>query len=156
MSISLKKIHHLIRYFVLIGIIVFIAYIKHWQDDIFLILIGPSIFLAYNARQTIGSLITLPDSEMVNYLAFLMPLCLLYFGLLGFQLKQLWNERGKIRFLSLFAMIVFILYVHYASWKNLAPYFITPRPPSVPAPSLYQHAVSNEPLGNNEGQTLSV
>jgi hypothetical protein len=47
---------------------------------------------------------------------------------IGFQLKQLWNERGSIRFVSLGALILFLLYMHYIAWKNLSLYFIPAGP----------------------------
>ena len=137
MAISLKKIHHLIRYFIIIGVVVFVGYIKHWQDDIFLMLIGPVLYLAYTVKQLVLSLVSLPESEALNYYGFLMPFCVLYFGLLGFQLKQLWNERGKIRFLSLFALITFLAYIHYTAWGNLSNYFLAPGAPSLASTSLH-------------------
>ena len=156
MAFSLKKIHHLIRYFVILGLVVFVGYLKHWQDDVFLALIGPAIYLAYTAKGLITSVIALPGSETVHYFGFLMPLCIVYFGLLGFQLKQLWNERGKVRFLSMFALIVFVFYIHYAAWGSLSTYFIAPRAPSIPTASLHQRPPANGALGNNEGQPARV
>ena len=155
MAFSLKKIHHLIRYFVLLGIVIFVGYVKRWQDPLFLLLIGPALYLAYTLKQAVISLISLPPSEMINYYAFLMPVCLLYFGLLGFQLKQLWNERGKIRFVSLFALIVFVIYIHYSAWGNLSSYFFIPDPPALPA-STNLRPIANGPLGDNQGQALKV
>ena len=152
MAISLKKIHHLIRYFVIIGIAVFVGYLKRWQDEVFLILIGPALYLAYTLKALIASLVALPESEGLNYFGFLMPFCVFYFGLLAFFLKQLWNERGKIRFISLFALIAFVLYMHYAAWGSLSAYFLPPEPPSPVSASLHPHAVPDRPLGNNQGQ----
>src|SRR5205823_3724054 len=110
--------------------------------------------LAYTVKDGIISILPLPDSENLNYYGFLMPFCILYFGLLGFQLKQLWNERGKVRFLSLFALIAFVSYIHYISWKNLSNYFRVPDAPSVSAVSLNQRSIANRPLGDNQGQAL--
>ncbi len=159
MALSLKKIHHLIRYFIIIGLIVFFGYIKHWHDDVFLILIGPVLYLTYTVKKGILSVISLPESEILNFYGLLLPFCVLYFGLIGFQLKQLWNERGKIRFLSLFALIAFIAYLHYTSWKNLSGYLFAPAAPSAPAasaPSLNQGPATDQPLGNNQGQPVQV
>ena len=152
MGLSLKKIHHLIRYFVLLGIIVFVGYLKHWQDDLFLILVGPALYIAYTFKEAVSSLVSIPRSEAIQYFGFLMPLCLLYFGLLGFQLKQLWNERGKVRFLSLFALISFVIYIHYAAWGNLSTYFLVPKTPALPSASFHQRPVVDQALGDNQGQ----
>ena len=156
MGFSLKKIHHLIRYFVIIGIVVFVGYIKHWQDDVFLILIGPVLYLAYLAKEGIQSLISLPSSEAFHYFGFVMPLCIFYFGLLGFQLKQLWNERGKVKFFSMFALIAFVIYIHYSAWGNLSAYFFAPGQPSLSGALLNQRPVVDRTLGDNQGQTVHV
>ncbi|HLD50376.1 MAG TPA: hypothetical protein VJC08_04185 [bacterium] len=156
MPISLKKIHHLIRYFVVIGFVVFTGYIKHWQEDVFLILIGPVLYLAYTVKEGVVSLISLPEWEPLNFYGFLLPVCVLYFGLLGFQLKQLWNERGKIRFLSLFALLTFVAYIHYTSWKSLSDYLLAPGAPSAPAASLNRGPAADRPLGNNQGQAVQA
>ena len=148
----LIKIHHLIRYFVVLGILIFFGYLKHWQDTVFLILIGPSLYLTSTLHQTITSFISIPSSDVVIYFGFLMPICVLYFGLFGFQLKQLWNERGKVRFLSLFALIVFVFYIHYTSWKNLSAYFIAPSSPSLSGASFNQRPITNGPLGSNQAE----
>jgi hypothetical protein len=132
MRFPFKKIHHLIRYFLLIGIIVFVGYIKQWPSDLFLLLIGPSIYLAYLLKNLVAQNIwSPPNVDTINYFAFLLPVTLLYFGLTGFLLKQLWNERGKVRFVSILALILFILYVHYTAWKNLSGYYYIP--PEAPA-----------------------
>ena len=156
MVISLKKIHHLIRYFVSLGLIIFLGYLKHWQDDLFLILIGPVLYLASVLKGLITSFISIPSSDTINYFGLLLPLCMLYFGLLGFQLKQLWNERGKVKFLSLFALLIFVIYIHHTAWKNLSAYFLPPRAPSLRTLSFNQHPVADRPVGDNQAQTVSV
>ena len=122
MRLVLKKIHHLIRYFLVFAAVIFIGYIKELQDDIFLLLIGPPLYIAHTLKSLINSIITLPNTETVNNYFFLLPVCLLYFGFIGFQLKQLWNERGKVRFVILFSFIGFIVYVHLTAAKSLAVY----------------------------------
>ena len=156
MALSLKKVHHLIRYFIILGIIVFFGYIKRWRDDVFLVLIGPILYLIFALKEWLGSLsVPLPKSQWANQFGFLLPFCLFYFGLLGFQLKQLWNERGKIRFLSLFALIFFILYIHYEAWGNLSGYFLSPKPPSLRGISLNKRPVLDQPLGDNQSQSIA-
>ena len=116
---ALPKIHHLIRYFFILGVLTFVGYAKSWYDDAFLALIGPSLYLAYGFKNFLSGYLPLPSSYALNYYVFLLPLTLIYFSFLGFQLKQLWNERGKIKFVSLFALIVFVVYVHFAAWKYM-------------------------------------
>ena len=119
----LHKIHHLIRYFVLLGIVVFVGYIKQLNDRIFLIFISPPIHLAHALKKFLTEYVPhIPSSPAVNTYFFLMPVTLLYFGLVGFQLKQLWNERGSVKIAILFLFVGFLIYVHYASWKNVMGY----------------------------------
>jgi hypothetical protein len=122
MPIQFKTIHHLIRYFLLIGILAFAGFALKWNDAIFFSLIGPPLYLAFHLKQALTSVVPIPSSPTVNNYAFILPITLIYFGLLGFQMKQLWNERGFIRILSLFALILFLLYIHFWCWKNLLGY----------------------------------
>ena len=124
MKFRLDKIHHLIRYFLVLSILAFVGYLKHWNDTICLLLVGPCLYLASGLKKIIVSYVwSVPSSLNVNLYGFLLPLTVLYFGLIGFQLKQLWNERGKIRIISLVFFIGFLLYIHYKSSQYLAGYF---------------------------------
>ena len=121
---SLKKIGHLTRYFVLIGIIAFLLFRIGIISRIALIVIGPVIYLAYWIKNSISSLIfEIPASEAINDFVFILPMIIVYFAFVGFQLKQLWNERGLIRFLSLIALSGFLLFIHFISWKNLTAFY---------------------------------
>lgn len=123
MKLELKKIHHLIRYFIVLAAITFVGYIKQLNDNIFLFLMGPILYLAHALKSFISSNITsLPSTDLVNDYFFILPICLIYFGLIGFQLKQLWNERGKIRFVILVVFAAFIIYIHLNASKALAVY----------------------------------
>lgn len=123
-SIFPKRIHHLIRYFIPIGLVAFVIYWMSGAAKFSLILIGPSLYLAYWSKHGIESLVgELPSSEHFNDLAFVFPIALVYFGLIGFQLKQLWNERGLVRTVSLFALVVFLIYIHFRSWHQLLGYY---------------------------------
>ncbi len=120
------QIHHLIRYFFILGILAFVAFIKKWSDDIALVPMGPPLFLTDALEKLISPALGLPRNQNFIYYAFLLPVTLLYFSLLGFQIKQLWNERGAIKYISLIALFGFIIYVHYMAWKNLADLFLLP------------------------------
>ena len=124
MKLFPKKIHHLIRYFVIVGLMAFAFYWMFNGTDFSLIIVGPAIYLAYWLKQLASSVFgTLPSSVVLNDFVFLLPVTIVYFGLIGFQLKQLWNERGIIRTVSLVALIVFLLYVHYKAFDNLLSYY---------------------------------
>jgi len=119
----LKRIDHLIRYFAAIGLLTFFAYIKSWNDDFFLIFLGPCLYLAHGLKSVLSSVLgSLPSSRTFNHYGLLLPISLVYSCLIGFQMKQLWNERGKARFISLFALVLFLIYIHYLAWKNLSEY----------------------------------
>jgi len=121
---QLKKIHHLIRYFVMLGVAVFTAYMKHWNDEIIMFLLGPPLYLAYFLREQVATLITLPTGQVkINHFGFLLPVTVVYYGLVGSLLKALWNEIGPMRFPSFYAFLFFIFYVHYLAGKNLLGYF---------------------------------
>ena len=123
----IPKVHHLIRYFIILGLIVFVGFIKHLQPQGFLFLVGPCLFLAYAIKGFVDhNLTALPSSGMVQFFFFLLPLTLIYYGFIGFQLKQLWNERGKLRIAILCVFILFIVYVHITSFKTLSAYLAIP------------------------------
>lgn len=127
MKILPKKIHHLIRYFVLIGLVAFAFYWMFNDTDFSLMFTGPAIYLAYWLKQLIAPVFGgLPSSSILNDFVFLLPVTIVYFGFIGFQLKQLWNERGIIRTVSLIALILFLIYIHYKAFDNLLGYYSSP------------------------------
>lgn len=124
MFFPFKRIHHLIRYFFILGLLSFVGYIQQWKEELFLLILGPPIYLAAGLRKAAVSYLgDVSFTRTLHLYLFLLPVVLFYFGLLGFLLKQLWNERGFMRTFSLFALIVFLLYIHYTTWTNLLGYF---------------------------------
>ncbi|MFA6600563.1 MAG: hypothetical protein WC352_00840 [Candidatus Omnitrophota bacterium] len=124
MSFLFKRIHHLIRYFIILGVVSFAGYVMRWQDQVFVVLVGPSIYLAHMLKGFVLSyLTTLPKTDTTDLYGFLMPVTLAYYGLTGFLMKQLWNERGFIRSFSLVIFVAFLLYIHWKTSVNLAAYF---------------------------------
>ena len=122
-----RKIDHLIRYFVVIGIVVAAGYANHWYDTVFLILAGPMLYLAAAVQDLLGTLLGPMNYSMpMNLYGFVMPIATLYYGVIGFLLKQLWNEQGFVRFISMLAITVFLIFIHYVSWTNLQAYSIPP------------------------------
>ncbi len=119
----LKKIHHLIRYFVFLAIGAFAGYVREINNEIFLIFVGPCVYLAQKLKSVFSSLLgTIHLSHSMSLYVFLLPVMLIYYALIGFMLKQLWNERGKIRYISVTVFSGFLVYIHYLAWKNLMAY----------------------------------
>lgn len=116
-----EKIHHWAFYFGVLGIISAVGYLQRWADDVFLILLGPAIYLSSALKKFVTeSIWPLPNTEAVNFYFFLTPINVLYFALAGFLLQQLLNERGKIRWLAMLAFLSFIGFLHYAAWSGLS------------------------------------
>ena len=112
----------------MIGVGVFVAYLKRWNDHIVMHFIGPPIYLSYYLKNYIGSYLSfLPSSSQINQFLFLMPVTIFYFGFMGALFKILWNERGIIKFLSLSALFFFLIYIHYKAGLILMGY-LTPYP----------------------------
>ncbi|MBI3316681.1 MAG: hypothetical protein HYZ85_01575 [Candidatus Omnitrophica bacterium] len=125
--VKIKKIHHLIRYFVPFGILVFFGYQGGWVPSLFLFLAGPVLYLAYGLRRVIvENIIQIPYREGINDFVFLLPMCIGYSILTGFLFKQLLNERGFTRNVSLIALASFLIFIHYAAWQHLLEYFELP------------------------------
>lgn len=125
MTILFRKIHHLIRYFIILGILSFAGYAMQWQDNIFLLLNGPAIYIAQAIKNIVFSYLSnVPRSDTAELYIFLMPATIIYFGLTGFLLKQLWNERGFVRNFSIFMFVVFLGFIHWKTWHDLSAYFI--------------------------------
>ena len=123
MIFKLKRINHLIRYFIPLGCSVFFGYWRGLNDSLFLFLIGPVLYLAASLRSAIsGYIAEVPFNSGMNNFGLLLPLSAAYFGLLGFLFKQLGNERGFIRLLSLVVLFGFLAFIHYTAWKNLLGY----------------------------------
>lgn len=123
MRFKLRKIHHLIRYFVLLGVAAFFAYLKQWNDEITFYVIGPPLYLGYFLKQLISGYVSLPNYANFNHFAILLPVTVFYFGLLGTLLKILWNEYGGMRVPTLLAYWGFLIFIHYFAAQNLLAYF---------------------------------
>jgi len=125
MKFTLKKIHHLIRYFLVLSVIAFIGYMQRWHDDVFLTLIGPPLYLAHKLKSLLeGTLGAIPHSDTVTFYGFLLPVTILYYGITAYFLKQLWNERGFIRTMTLVALGGFLIFIHYRTWTELTGFFV--------------------------------
>lgn len=146
--ISHKRIKHLARYFGIIGFICLAAYSFTRFGDYFLPLLSPPIFLSYWLR-IYGRVVTsfIPNEPLYNNLFLIFPATIIYFGLVGFEIKNIINERGKIRLMIAAAFIAFLAYIHYLSYKEIRLYLAKPA-----AASTHLAAASDVPLGNDESQ----
>lgn len=144
--ISPKKIKHFSRYFGIIGFLCLVGYAYTSFSHLFLILVAPVFFITYWFRVYTGFLSSLiPNAPFFNNLLLLFW-TEIYFGLVGFQLKNILNERGKIRFLVLVAFVGFLIYIHYAAFQELNLYWTEKEP------SAHLGTAPDVPLGNNESQ----
>lgn len=144
--VTSKKIKHLSRYFGILGFLCLLGYAYTPFSNLFLITVGPVFYITYWFRQYAGFLSSIiPNEPLFNNLLLLFW-TLIYFGLMGFQLKNILNERGKIRYLVLAAFFGFLIYIHYAAFKELDLYLAEETPSSNVDPT------RNLSLGDNESQ----
>lgn len=122
MKLFPKRFSHLTRYIVCLGILVFISYLLQWEETITLILMGPSLYLAYFLKGLVPSAIPIPSWPWVNDFIFVLPMTVLYFVIVGFQIKKLYNEHGIVRIFMLFIVLAFLAYIHAQAWRNLSAY----------------------------------
>jgi len=127
MKLSVGRFHHLVRYFVVFGIISFTGYVMEWVEKLFLLLCGPSLFVAYQVKAFVTKYLPqIPNTPTTDHYAFLMPIVVIYYGVMGFLIKQLWNEKGLMRTVSLLCFVGFIGYIHLTTWKYLKAFWDAP------------------------------
>lgn len=124
MSFLFRHIQHLARYFAVLGLLVFGLYHSNHAPAAALALIGPPIYLAHIFKSALasGKLIEIPDTEAITMYGFLLPVTFIYYTLVGFQIKQLWNESGIARTLTLVVLLGFLGFIHFFAWHNLKAY----------------------------------
>lgn len=117
--VAQKGIKHLSRYFGVLAILVFGGY-YYTNHPLLLIFLGPSFFLGTWIRiHGEPFLKWFPSEPFLNDIFILFPITFIYYGLVGFQLKNLANERGKVRLLGIFALLAFLAYIHFMAFKEL-------------------------------------
>lgn len=118
------KIQHLTRYFIVLGLLVFALYWMKAAENAVLALIGVPLYISHGIKQTLLKVLPdLPSSSFIHDFAFVLPVTVSYFGIIGFQLKQLWNERGPARFLTISALVIFLVFIHAFAFRELSGYF---------------------------------
>lgn len=114
----------LIRYFILSSFLFFAAYVLQWGGHFNFFFMGPPLYLAHAVKDLVTAKLGIRNiSPVVRDYLFLLPAVTIYYGALGFFLKQLFQERSKLGLLSFVCLIVFLIYVHYKAWANLAGYY---------------------------------
>ena len=133
MFFLLKRSYRAFHFFLFLGVIAFALYQVKGVEILSLMLIGPSIYLAYFIKKLLitylgfGPVLQTLPADTLNNFFFLMPVTIAYFGLIGFQITQLQKEHGWIRHISVIALVVFIGFIHYKTWGNLTAYLsVTP------------------------------
>lgn len=144
--LSHKKIKHLARYFGIVGLLCILAYAFMPSVNLFLIPLGPPFFVVYWLRVHAGLLTAvIPNQPFYNHLFLILPITVVYFGLVGFQIKNILNERGKIRLLIMAAFVGFLIYLHYVAFQELSLYLAQPKE------STHLGSARDLPLGDKEG-----
>ena len=147
-----KRIKHLSRYFGVLGLLCFVGFWYSAFSYNFLAALGPCFFIVYFVRHYGGPFVSLfPNEAVFNKIFLLFPVTVIYFGLVGLHIKNVLNERGKIRLIVLVAFLGFLSYIHYVAFQELRLYwkasqkssgFTTPQ-------STHPSSSLNFPLGNN-------
>ncbi|MBI2167286.1 MAG: hypothetical protein HYU34_03450 [Candidatus Omnitrophica bacterium] len=118
-----KRIKHLARYFGILGTLCLLGY-GTGLAPLFLFFVGPPILLSFWLRTSAPFLVSwIPNNPFFNNVLLLYPVTLIYFGLAGFQLKNILNERGRVRFLILTAFVGFLFYIHRQAAQELFLYW---------------------------------
>lgn len=109
------------------GTLAFVGYLKEWNDNVFIPLLAPPIYLTHFLKNAVFTYLLphRPVTSAVIHFAFLLPITVIYFGFVGFLMKKLWNETGVIRFLSIFVLTGFLIYIHYQAGRFLLGYLTT-------------------------------
>jgi hypothetical protein len=120
-----KRVRRLGIYFLILGVVSFLGYLYKGLGNFFLIFLGPALFLAAWLRRFGGPLVEMtPHEPLFNNYLLLLPVTLLYFGLVGWLLKNIINkERGAVRILMLALFLLFLLYVHSVAFRELGLYW---------------------------------
>ena len=114
------------RYFLVIGLGVFLAYWRGLMEEWILLFMGPILYLASLIKNLFGKVLSLETGSRATYFGLILPMTLLYFGLISFFLKKLWAERGLIKVISILGLAGFLGYIHYTAWMSLQGYFHPP------------------------------
>jgi hypothetical protein len=125
--------HRLFINFLILGILAFVAYVTTDALMLTFILIGPPLYAAGFLKKALSPLLfgllggenphqSYWQDWQLNFF-FVLPVTLLYFGLIGFQFNQLLNDKGWFHRLTFLVMLGFICFLHYITWNDLGKYY---------------------------------
>ena len=158
--VTAKRIKHFSRYFGVLGLIAFVGYWFTPYSYYFLPVLSPSFFLVYFLRHYGGTVTALlPNTPIFNKIFLLFPVTVLYFGLVGFHLKNILNERGKLRWIIMLAFLGFLGYMHFLAFQELGLYWKGSSrlgSPAAKSKSTYPSPRVNVPLGDNQSEPQVV
>lgn len=121
---SATRVNHLARYFGVLALVVFAGYQFLGLPYLFLPLVGPPLYLTALLRGRFRFLeVVIPNNFFVNTFLLFFPLTLIYFGLIGFQIKNIVNERGRLGLVMLIVFLAFLGYVHFLAFRELSLYW---------------------------------
>lgn len=122
--VSAQRIHHLARYFGILAVVVFAGYQLPGLSYLFLPFVGPPLYLVAFLRGRIYFLeAVIPNKFFVNTFLLFFPLTVIYFGLIGFQIKNIVNERGRLGLVMLVVFLAFLGYIHFLAFRELSLYW---------------------------------
>jgi len=122
--ISHKRIPHLSRHFGFLAFTCLILYAFSGLSFQILTFLGPPLFFVAWLRVHGGFLVSIvPNDYFYNNAFLVVPATFIYFGLVGFELKNILNERGRYRIVLLVAFLVFLAYLHNATFQEISLYW---------------------------------
>ena len=89
----------------------------------FLVFVLSPVLSAANWLDSKFSFLT--STALTNELVFVLPVNILYFGIIGYWIKRISEERGFLKVLSLLAIAVLILFIHWQASLGLRELFPT-------------------------------
>lgn len=122
--VSAHRIHHLARYLGILALVVFVGYQFLGLSYLFLPFVGPPLYLVALLRGRLHFFeAVIPNNFFVNTFLLFFPLTVIYFGLMGFQIKNIINERGRLGLVMLVVFLAFLAYIHFLAFRELSLYW---------------------------------
>lgn len=112
---SRKRLFFIIFLFLLIGLLSEFLLWKIERSDACLAIMAPVLTAAHLLENSFPFFTTLPPIQ--NELTLVLPLTLLYFGIVGFWISKIFTEEGFLKFLTLLAFLGFVVIIH---WQALS------------------------------------
>lgn len=65
----------------------------------------------------------LTSTPLANELIFVLPVNIIYFGIIGYWIKRISEERGALKVFSLIAIVLLIIFIHWQASLSLRDLF---------------------------------